>query len=199
MLFLESIKIVNRKFERLNYHQNRVNQTIKHFWAKSTPFSLKKNIVIPTVLDDKPVYKCRILYDKKIRNVEFIHYETEKVTSLKLVEHNEIDYQFKYADRTVIQTLFEQRERAEDILIVKNGLITDSSYCNVVFYDGKNWITPASPLLYGTRRAYLLEKGLIIEKKIRVEDIGLLEGLKLINAMIGLEDAELISVNEIIF
>ena len=155
--------------------------------------------MIPTFLDEKAVYKCRVLYDEKIQNVEFIPYEVNKVSSLKLVEHNEIDYRFKYADRTILQRLFEQRERAEDILIVKNGLITDSSYCNVVFYDGKNWITPAQPLLYGTRRAYLLEKGLIVEKQIRVEDLGLLGGLKLINAMIGLEEAELISVNEIIF
>jgi 4-amino-4-deoxychorismate lyase len=75
-----------------------------------------------------------------------------------------------------------------DIIIIKNGLVTDTSFSNICFYDGTRWLTPAKPLLKGTMRAYLLSKNLIIEKDISVEIIKSYKKLRFINAFNGFEN-----------
>ena len=59
----------------------------------------------------------------------------------------------------------------DDILIVKQGFITDTSYSNVLFYNGKEWLTPTHPLLKGTQRASLLDQEIIRVAEIRLEDL----------------------------
>jgi 4-amino-4-deoxychorismate lyase len=82
--------------------------------------------------------------------------------------------------------LFTQRQNHDDILIVKNGLITDTSYSNVAFFDGQLWFTPHQPLLPGTARARLLHEGCLQEAKITLTDLHRFEKCSLINAMLPL-------------
>jgi len=73
-------------------------------------------------------------------------------------------------------------------LIVKNGEVTDASFANIVFYDGKKWVTPKNPLLQGTQRAWLLDSGMITEAIITPGDLpGFIEA-RIINSMIRFED-----------
>ena len=88
-------------------------------------------------------------------------------------------------DRKEIDKLFEKRGKADDILIVKNGFITDTSIANIAFFDGKKWFTPKTCLLRGTTRERLLKEKKIFEKDIRVEDIKRYKKIALLNAMIG--------------
>lgn len=74
------------------------------------------------------------------------------------------------------------------MLIVKNGLVTDTSFCNVLFFNGKHWLTPEQPLLRGTRRAALLDQEQIRTAVIGVEDLHYFTKVRLINAMIRFED-----------
>jgi len=77
-------------------------------------------------------------------------------------------------------------------------MVTDSSYANVVFRDlNGNWVTPSTYLLPGTKRASLLEMGLINETIITYRDINKYTEVKLINAMIGIDDTEGIPVGNI--
>jgi 4-amino-4-deoxychorismate lyase len=93
----------------------------------------------------------------------------------------------------------EMRGDCDDILIVKRGMVTDSSYSNVVFRGSYgNWVTPATYLLPGTRRASLIQQGLISETDISINDITKYTELKLINAMMGLDDTEGIPVKNIL-
>jgi 4-amino-4-deoxychorismate lyase len=103
------------------------------------------------------------------------------------VTDDDIDYRFKYADRRRLQSLFARRGDCDDVLIVRNGLLTDTSYCNIVLYDGQDWWTPDTPLLPGTARQRLLDEGLIRERRIRVEDLPRFEHIRLINAMLPWE------------
>jgi len=114
------------------------------------------------------------------------------VHSLRLVRDDNIDYRFKYADRRRLQVLFARRGDCDDVLIVKRGLLTDTSYCNIAVYDGLQWWTPDAPLLPGTARQRLLDKGLIREKRIRVEDLPLFKRIRLINAMLPWEGKGLV-------
>ena len=63
---------------------------------------------------------------------------------------------------------------------------------------GKRWFTPWSALLKGTIRTKLIERNLLYEEEIRVEDISSFESFKLINAMIEFDSPE-IEVSNIVF
>jgi 4-amino-4-deoxychorismate lyase len=116
-----------------------------------------------------------------------------------MVVDNEIDYQFKYTDRARLEEL-KRRTKADEILIVKNGYITDTSFSNIIFFDWENkWVTPATPLLKGTKRKELLEKGMIHEKEIRPYDLKDFTKARLINAMLDIEDGEEIETGNIFF
>ena len=54
--------------------------------------------------------------------------------------------------------LIEKRKHADDIIIVKNGLVTDSFYANLAFLKNGIWFTPETPLLLGVQRQFLLSQ-----------------------------------------
>jgi 4-amino-4-deoxychorismate lyase len=131
------------------------------------------------------------------RDVEFIPYQYKVINSLRLVEHDRVSYEFKYTDRKVLNRLYDLRKNCDDVLIVKRGLVTDTSYANIVFKRGKHWYTPWSALLKGTTRSFLLERNLIREEEIRIEDIKTFESFKLINAMLEFDAPEM-SISNIV-
>jgi len=85
----------------------------------------------------------------------------------------------------------------DEILIIKQNLITDTSFSNITFFDGTRWITPSSPLLAGTMRSFLIQKQVIVEKEIRVTDLKDFEKARLINAMLPFESGSDIPVENI--
>ena len=82
----------------------------------------------------------------------------------------------------------KKKGECDDILIIKNGLITDTSFTNIVLENEDGLFTPTSYLLEGTKRRALLETGRIKETIVKPEDLGNYSKLYLINAMITLED-----------
>ncbi len=155
-------------------------------------------LAVPALLDDA-LYKCRVLYGRNIERVEFEAYAPRSVRSLKLVEVGSLDYKYKYADRTALNALFAQRGHADDVLMVRDGLVTDTSYANVAFFDGQNWLTPAQPLLEGTRRAKLIAEGRIMPKKISADDLSRFVCARLMNAMLDFDTTPTIDIAAIAF
>jgi len=194
-LFLETIKLLDSEFYNLEYHQQRLRDTCAHF--KLVDFDLQfflKDQTIPR----KGLHKCRIVYGADGIIFECIPYHPKSIKSLKLVESNSIDYQFKWEDRTEIKQLYDQKGSADDIIILKNGLVTDSSYANLIFWDGKNWLTPSEPLLKGTQREFLINKEVIRPVTISITDLRNFEKIKLINSMLGMQGPEIRIANIII-
>ncbi|MBL7832763.1 MAG: aminotransferase class IV [Cyclobacteriaceae bacterium] len=193
---LESIRLQNGNFHRLNYHQQRMDRSVKELSGQRNAVSLmealKKYNVPKTGL-----YKCRVVYSDKIESVEFIPYEIKPVNSLRIVYDQEIKYEHKYQNRDSLNALLSQRQYCDDILIVKNGFVTDSSYSNVIFYDGVNWITPAAPLLKGTMRQFLLDTAEIKAAPVAVQDIPSFKKFRLINSMLAFDGPE-IDVSKIV-
>ena len=99
-----------------------------------------------------------------------------------------LDYSHKYINRKRLEKLFSQKGNCDDILIVKNGLITDTSFANILFYNGIEWLSPANPLLKGTQRQFLLETEQIITAEIRPSDLKYFKKARLVNAMMRFED-----------
>lgn len=83
------------------------------------------------------------------------------------------------------------RKNFDEVLLVKNGLLTDTVICNIAVFDGFNWLTPTTPLIYGVNRAQLLEDGKIIEKDIRLNELENFSRIRLFNAMIEFGKIEL--------
>ena len=96
-----------------------------------------------------------------------------------------------------MEALSARKGSCDDILIVKNGLVTDTSFSNVAFLDGSRWLTPEHPLLEGTKRAKLLEAGILAEADIRPEEIYRFKKVRLINAMMDWEDSYEIDAGKI--
>jgi 4-amino-4-deoxychorismate lyase len=195
-LLLETIRVSNRAFQNLSYHQQRLEKTLRRYFPHVSPFLLIDNLVVPDNLGDG-IYKCRVLYDEKIRQVEFVPYSIRPVYTLAVVEiPSDIAYDAKWADRQWIDCL-RQKTTADDILMVKNELLTDTSYANIALWDGSSWFTPELPLLEGVRRAQLLSEGLLKTAIIRLTDLSDFQCLKLLNAMMDFEQAPVVDVKNI--
>lgn len=196
-LFIEVIKVEKGVFVNPKPHIERIFRTTLHFFSKPLSVELNNNI-IPAHLRTTDVVKCRIVYGSEIVSIDFEPYKMRTINSLALAEHNTIDYKYKYHNRDVINKLRALHSEGDDILIIKNSQVTDTSFTNVVFEDhaGKLY-TPKSTLLAGTKREQLLKAGTIQERKIEVSDIKLYVGIYLINAMIDIKDNIFVGVDAI--
>ena len=181
--FVESIKLNNGIFYRLKFHQKRVNKAFETFFPNEEPIKLI-DIINQSMIPQNGLFKCRVVYDLQAFQLEFTPYIRREINSLKVVEMNLESKPYKPEDRTAYNEAFAQRGDCDDVLISRNGFITDSSYTNVAFFDGTNWFTPRKPLIYGVNRAELLEKGKLIEKEIKVDDLKHFQQIALFNAMI---------------
>lgn len=180
-LFIETIRIEDGKVYNLDYHIERFDRTRAAFWKGSAPIDLR-TLVSPQSLTG--VYKCRVVYGREIEEITYVPYQMRDVSSLRLVVADTVDYTYKSTNRENLNALYAQRKMADDVLIVKDGCLTDTSIANVALYDGKMWCTPSRPLLRGTKRAELLDKKIIVEKDIPQAHLGEYSKIMLFNAMI---------------
>lgn len=193
---LETIKCENGQLANLPFHQARFDHAREVCFGVCKPIELAKSIIVPPNCQTG-IFRCRIVYSRNIETVEFIAHHPRKVNSLKLIVCDNIEYAFKFADRQKLQSLFAERGNCDDIVIVKNGRLTDSFTANTIFSDGQKWWAPNSPLLNGTQRAHLLSQGQISETEIRVADLPRFEKIGLINAMWDLGGMPTLQVGEI--
>jgi 4-amino-4-deoxychorismate lyase len=129
-------------------------------YGKKPDFKLALVIRIPIKMQSGH-FRCRVDYDVDIKEIAFSPYIRKEIKSLKLVTDDSIEYPHKYSDRGRIEKLFESRDECDDILIVKNGLITDTSMANIIFRDF----------------------GIITEARIKVSDLNKYNEAKIINAL----------------
>ena len=181
--FIESIQLKNGVFRRLSHHQVRLEKAMSEFYPESKIFNLEshlKQLIFPS----NGLFKCRIVYDSEIRSVEFLEYTRREIKSLKIIETQLKSFNYKSEDRNELNEAFAKRGECDDVLLVRAGLVTDSSYCNVAFFDGENWFTPRVPLIYGVNRTGLMADGKLIEKDISVKELNRFASVCLFNAMI---------------
>ncbi|MEI6680206.1 MAG: aminotransferase class IV [Mariniphaga sp.] len=194
--FIETICFEKGNFQRVELHNERFNLTRKHFFGMQDGLRLELLLSIPEPLMGQTV-KCTVSYGSEIVNVDYAAYHIRTVKSLRLINDDTIDYAFKYYDRTKIASLYQKRGQCDDILIVKNGLITDTSYANIVFLKDNQWYSPQDPLLRGTRLKSYLQTGLITPALLRPDDLRVFSEARIINAMISIEDAPVIRIQNI--
>ena len=185
-LLFESICVLNGRVLNLKWHELRYHSAYSKLFGESPKKSILAGLQIPIEFESGKV-KLKIIYGQNQKEFSFQHYKTQKIETLKIVHQNKLDYSLKYSERKTLDELFSLKENCDDVLIVKNGEITDTSYGNVIFFDGTNWITPKNPLLKGTCRARLISDQKAREQVIKVEHLKSFKGVKVINAMRDLE------------
>ena len=194
----ESIKIENGKIFLTESHQKRINKTFDKFYKKENPWELKQ-IFSKINVPQNGLYKMKFNYSEKKYKIEFKKYLLKKIVKIKCYEINDFTYSFKFSDRRKIEYFYTKKLDCQDILMIKNGYLTDTSYCNIILFDGFSWFTPEKPLLEGVQREKLLESKMISKTKIKLNEINDFKQFKLINAMIKFEDYLPQNVSNIIF
>jgi len=195
---LETIKIANRKFENIFFHNERMNNSRKKLFGATDNLKIEDIVQVPFYVTDG-IYKLRIVYSSEIEKIEFLPYKIKNINKLKLIRDDYLEYNFKFADRKALTNHLQNANDADEIIIIKNGLVTDTSYSNLIFFEGKKWVTPSSYLLNGTKRQLLLSTGKIREGVIKEEDIKKYICLKMINAMIDFDESPPIDIKNIIY
>ena len=190
MRFIESILYEKGAYENLDLHQRRLSRTLENYLTKPKTYPLSS--ILPDLkLEGK--YKVRVVYNVAPEgityDVEYAAYLPRKIKTLEVIHSAPFDYSLKYESRDHINNLLK-KTKADDIIIAIDGKITDSSYSNLAFWDGDQWVTPNTPLLKGVRRELLLDRKKIKEAPIRTSDLGAFEKVSLINAMLDLEEVE---------
>ena len=181
--FLETIKVVDGEIFNLEYHQKRYESVLKFLGVKE--IQNLKNFINPP---EWGLYRCRLVYDTDNIEVTYHEYKKRDITTLKLIFENDIEYAHKSAAREDIDALFGKREEGDDILIIKNLFVTDTSIANIAFQTSSGeWVTPKNPLLKGTTRARLLDEGKIKEADIKVHELRSFSKVALLNAMIDFD------------
>jgi len=185
----ETIKYCDGIFYDLSFHNERMNNARKILFDRNDKIKLE-NILSMQIIEGNKAVKVNVYYSKEIEEVKYSVYESKKIERLKMIICDEIEYEFKYSDRRIFDELKEKAfcEENEEILIIKNNFITDTSFTNVAFYDGKKWFTPSTPILKGTKRAQLLKDGIMTEFELKKEDLNKFISVKLFNAMLDFDN-----------
>ena len=181
-LLIETILIQNGRVRNIKYHNQRCNTSRKSLFGSTNIIDLRK--AIDTSKAESTKVKCRVTFGEEIINVEYEPYSTRPIHSLAYVEIGDFDYSHKYADRKKLIAFFDTRGDKDDILMIKNGLLTDTYYANVALLKNGKWYTPKSPLLEGTRRAKLISNKRILPTEIHIDQIREYETISIFNAML---------------
>lgn len=184
--YFETIKCNDYEVFNINYHNKRVTKTI------GLNINLQEYIYPP----NEKLLKCKVVYDKdEIIDVNYLTYTQKETKTFKIVVDNQIAYKYKSTNRKELDKLYNKRENADEIIIIKDNLVTDTSIANISVYLDGVWITPKLPLLHGTTKNRLLDEGSIKEGDITLQMLQMASKIALMNAMIGfypIEDFTLI-------
>jgi 4-amino-4-deoxychorismate lyase len=196
---VESIRADDGRFDNPGPHIDRMRRSRRELFGLTSSPPLERALEEISGRLGPGRWKVRVLYDTEIRAVEAAPYEFKPFRSAALVDGGTVSYPHKTVERNILDDLSRRaRERGADTaLIVSGGFITDFSYANAAFFDGRTWFTPAVPLLEGTRRARLLAAGRLQTADIRPADLIRFSSVCPVNAMLDLGEVTL-SVRDIL-
>jgi 4-amino-4-deoxychorismate lyase len=173
----------------LGFHQARFDQTRREL------FGTQERIVLADILTPPKNMTCRIrvTYAQKIEQIEYIEYQPREMRSFALVETTQ-DYRYKSCDRTFLNEAL--RADADDVIFVKEGLLTDTTIANIALWIEGEWKTPLAPLLEGTTRARLLASGFLKAEHLSVSSLQKARKFAIMNALIGFKTIENVLMKE---
>ena len=179
--YFETIKCDDYEIYNLDYHNKRIANTI----------GLNINLQEYIYPESSELLRCKVIYNKdEILEVQYFAYKKRDINSFKFVFDDEIDYSKKYLNRDTLDKLYEEKDDCDEVIIVKNNIVTDTSIANIAIYYENSWITSKNCLLRGTTRDRLINDKVLIEKDISVQMLKEATKIALMNAMIDFDIKE---------
>lgn len=194
---LETLCLLHRVPQRCELHRARMAATLAALNATSHRALSTLDAPLCEFLRTAPPpaterERLRLVYDTEGNYDWTLHpYTPRTFRTLRLLSVDRPDYAYKWADRSALEACFAQRGSADDVLLVCNGQITDTTIANIALWDGRQWCTPAAPLLCGTHRADLLARRLIVEQDISLDNLLHFSRLRLFNALLAWGEIDL--------
>jgi 4-amino-4-deoxychorismate lyase len=175
--YFETIKCQDYEVFNLAYHIQRIANTI------CLNINLEEYIYPPNA----NLLKCKVIYDKSgILSIEYQPYTKKKIYSFQLV-YSDISYKYKSTNRTLLENLSLQKKDCDEIIIVKDNLIADTSIANIAILYEDEWLCTKQPLLYGTTLQRYINNGTIKPTNITVPMLKNSTKIALLNAMIDFD------------
>ena len=187
-MFLETIRIQDGHAHHVADHIDRMRRTALHFGFTAPALPADLDALVPHTLRTGTV-RCRIIYDHTLRELTFRPYRRRRIERLIAVDAGAMDYAYKYADRSPLERPNIPLSAADELLFVRGGYVTDTSYTNLILRRGDELVTPDTFLLDGTCRRRLLREGVVHTEPVRLHDLPTYDELLLINAMMPLREA----------
>ncbi|MCG3657402.1 aminotransferase class IV family protein [Aliarcobacter butzleri] len=185
--YFETIKCEDFEVFNLDYHQKRVANTI----------GLNINLQEYINPISEELLRCKLIYDENgVVDVLYFPYKKREIKSFKIIFDNEIEYSKKYLNRAKLDELYEKRDDCDEVIIIKNGIVTDTTIANIAIFYENSWITSKNCLLGGTTRARLLEEKKLLEKDITLDMLKNASKVALMNAMIGFDEIKSFKIKE---
>ena len=179
----ETIRYEDGNFFYLEYHQQRVEKTLKQLYHQENAFDLKK-ILKKEKFKKNGKYRVKVIYSKEgVQSIEFFPYKAKKIQKIALVEVGDFEYRFKYLDRKFFHAMYEEFRGIDEFLLLKNGYISDFTIGNVALYDNK-WMSVNDFLLEGTTLKRFLDKKVLELKKVHFSNLPKYSKIALLNAMV---------------
>ncbi len=196
--FIETIRVKDGIAD-FALNEKRYLKTLRDFYPEATPENFSEIVRTNAKLGCNGTYKLRIEYSDKIEKVEIAKYAPKKIDSLKVVDGGDINYAYKFADRSRLNEIAAQKGECGDVIICKNGFVCDSSYANLLFEKSGKFYTPKTRLLNGTKLAKLIAKKKVVETEICKSDIKNFDSVYFVNAMLDIADSVKIPVKNVVF
>ena len=187
MEFIETFLIKNGKIQNFKYHLQRMEKTAKFFkwkmengkWKIMNEWRMKNG-----------EWRVRITYNQfGIQNIEYFPIKERKFKKFKIVDID-FDYPLKYKNRNSFSIFHSTFSIYDEFILIKNNLITDTTISNLAFFTGSEWLTPKYPLLKGTKRDELIDKGFLKETNIHKSDLKYFKKIAMLNAIVGFKEIE---------
>lgn len=187
-MFLETIRIQDGHAHHVADHIDRMRRTALHFGFTAPALPADLDALVPHTLRTGTV-RCRIVYGHTLREITFTPYHRRRLERLIAVDAGAMDYAFKYADRSPLERPNLPLSETDELLFVRGGYVTDTSYTNLILRRGDELVTPDTFLLNGTCRRRLLRTAQVRTAQVRLSDLPAYDELLLVNAMMPLSEA----------
>lgn len=196
-MFLETIRIQDGHARHMADHIDRMHRTALHFGFTAPALPADLDALVPHTLRTGTV-RCRIVYGHTLRELTFTPYRRRRLERLIAVDAGAMDYAFKYADRSPLERPNIPLSEADELLFVRGGYVTDTSYTNLILRRGDELLTPDTFLLDGTCRRRLLRTAQVRTAQVRLSDLSAYDELLLVNAMMPLGEALRLPVTSVV-
>lgn len=189
----ETIAIIDGIPQNLSFHQARMDNTIEKLFQKTSVFNLEEIIQVPTEYQNGLI-KCRIDYNQQDLNIIFSVYQRREIRNYQCVYLDNLDYTFKYTNRTIFEDIKMTKDEA---VIIQDKKVTDCRIGNLIFFKDGIWYGPKNYLLKGTQLSRLLSENRVQLKEIYTDEIHQYEKVMMINAMNPFDESRAISTQHI--